>query len=225
MQKSRNKSHDASGGPLPRGTVTFLFTDIEGSTRLLAQLREAMPTSSMTTTAPARRDREHGGERSTPRATPSSPRSRALPTPIAAALAAQRALAAQPLARGRRTCACAWACTRAKRRSATGTTSGSDVHRAARICSAAHGGQVLVSSATRELVAGEVAAGVSLTDLGEHRLKDLERPERLFQLVAADLLDDFPPPRSRRQPGAADRAAARAQPHHRPGGRRAGRRG
>jgi class 3 adenylate cyclase len=54
---------------------------------------------------------------------------------------------------------------------------GLDVHRAARICSAGHGGQVLISSSTRELVAGELPADVALTDLGEHRLKDLDRPE------------------------------------------------
>ena len=71
-----------------------------------------------------------------------------------------------------------------------------DVHRAARICSAAHGGQVLVSSTTRELVVAELDAGVALDDLGEHRLKDLDRPERLYQVVAQGLAVEFPPPRS-----------------------------
>ncbi len=71
---------------------------------------------------------------------------------------------------------------------------GIDVHRAARICSAAHGGQVLVSGATRE--AAEPGPGQSLRDLGHHRLKDLDRPEHLYQLVAAGLAEEFPPPRS-----------------------------
>ncbi|HSO56219.1 MAG TPA: adenylate/guanylate cyclase domain-containing protein, partial [Actinomycetes bacterium] len=71
---------------------------------------------------------------------------------------------------------------------------GIDVHRAARICSAAHGGQVLVSGATRD--AADPGPGQALRDLGHHRLKDLDRPEHLFQLVAAGLAEDFPPPRS-----------------------------
>ena len=70
---------------------------------------------------------------------------------------------------------------------------GLDVHRAARICAAGHGGQVLISSSTRELVADELPANVALRDVGEHRLKDLDRPEHLFQVVVGDLLADFPP--------------------------------
>jgi hypothetical protein len=70
---------------------------------------------------------------------------------------------------------------------------GLDVHRAARICAAGHGGQVLISSSTRELVADELPVDVALRDLGEHRLKDLDRPEHLFQLVVGDLPADFPP--------------------------------
>jgi predicted ATPase len=70
---------------------------------------------------------------------------------------------------------------------------GLDVHRAARICAAGHGGQTLISSATRELVTDELPADVALSDLGEHRLKDLDRPEHLFQLVVGDLPADFPP--------------------------------
>ena len=70
---------------------------------------------------------------------------------------------------------------------------GLDVHRAARICAAGHGGQVLISSSTRELVADELPADVALRDLGEHRLKDLDHPEHLFQLVVGDLPADFPP--------------------------------
>jgi AAA domain len=74
-----------------------------------------------------------------------------------------------------------------------GDYTGLDVHRAARICAASHGGQVLVSRATRELVAGELVGDVALRDLGAHWLKDLDRPGHLYQLVIGGLRSDFPP--------------------------------
>jgi hypothetical protein len=67
------------------------------------------------------------------------------------------------------------------------------VNRTARIMAAGHGGQVLLSAAAAELVADRLAAGADLRDLGLHRLKDLGRPERLYQLVHPDLADGFPP--------------------------------
>ena len=70
---------------------------------------------------------------------------------------------------------------------------GLDVHKAARIAAVAHGGQVLVSEACAMLVRDLLKDGVSLRDLGSHRLKDLGRPEELFQLEAAGLESDFPP--------------------------------
>ena len=73
---------------------------------------------------------------------------------------------------------------------------GLDVHRAARIAAAAHGGQVLLSQTTVDLVESELPAGVGLRDLGEHRLKDLRRPRRLYQLVIDGLPADFPPIKS-----------------------------
>ncbi|HTS15916.1 MAG TPA: adenylate/guanylate cyclase domain-containing protein, partial [Candidatus Sulfotelmatobacter sp.] len=69
---------------------------------------------------------------------------------------------------------------------------GLDVHRAARVASAAHGGEVVLSEATSTLVAGALPAGTSLRDLGEHRLKDLSRPERISQLVIEGVPDEFP---------------------------------
>jgi hypothetical protein len=72
---------------------------------------------------------------------------------------------------------------------------GQDVHRAARICSAAHGGQVLVSEATARLL-GSGAQGITLRDLGSHGLKDLKEPEHLYQLVTSSLREDFPALRS-----------------------------
>ncbi|MFL6018211.1 MAG: ATP-binding protein [Gaiellaceae bacterium] len=73
---------------------------------------------------------------------------------------------------------------------------GLDVPRAARICAAGHGGQVLLSQATRELVEHELPDGVTVRDLGEHRLKDLTGPQRLSQLVIDGLPSDFPAPRT-----------------------------
>ena len=69
---------------------------------------------------------------------------------------------------------------------------GMEVHRAARICSAGHGGQVLISQATRELVEDDLPDGIALRDLGEHRLRDLERPQRLSQLVIEGVPNEFP---------------------------------
>ncbi len=69
---------------------------------------------------------------------------------------------------------------------------GMEVHRAARIAAAGHGGQVLVSQSTRELVEDGLPAGVALRDLGEHRLRDLERSQRLSQLVVEALPNEFP---------------------------------
>ena len=66
---------------------------------------------------------------------------------------------------------------------------GMDVHRAARIAAAAHGGQVVLSEATRLLAGSELAADVPVRDLGWHRLKDIEAPERIYQLIAPGLAD------------------------------------
>jgi predicted ATPase/class 3 adenylate cyclase len=73
---------------------------------------------------------------------------------------------------------------------------GMDVHRAARIAAAAHGGQVVLSEATRLLAASQLPADVSVRDLGWHRLKDIEAPERIYQLVAPGLPERFPPLKS-----------------------------
>ena len=70
---------------------------------------------------------------------------------------------------------------------------GVDVHIAARLCSAAHGGQVIVSQAVRELVGAEPLAGLSFRPLGRHRFKDIPSPEPVFQVVAAGLAESFPP--------------------------------
>src|SRR5262245_59126848 len=117
------------------------------------------------------------------------------PDALGAALAAQRALAAEdwdlptPL--------------RARMGLHTGAAEeregdyfGPAVNRAARVMQAGHGGQVLLSQVTAGLVRGALPAGSGLRDLGEHRLRDLLEPERLFQLLAPGLSDGFPPPRT-----------------------------
>ena len=73
---------------------------------------------------------------------------------------------------------------------------GMDVHRAARIAAAAHGGQVVMSDATRLLAATRLPAGVSVRDLGFHRLKDIGAPEHIFQLAGPGLRERFPPLKS-----------------------------
>src|SRR3954451_4660038 len=179
---------------LPSGTVTFLFTDIEGSTRLLARLRDryADVLGEHQRLLRVAFDRHGGHEVGTEGDSlfMAFPRARSA---VAAAVAAQRALACQRWPEG--------VDLRVRMGIHTGEAGlwdgdyvGLDVHRAARICSAGHGGQMLISRSTHELVADELPAHVALCDIGRHRLKGLDRPEHLFQIVAGDLPADFPPP-------------------------------
>ena len=174
------------------GTVTFLFTDIEGSTRLLRSQGAAW-------SAQLERHHEilrsafgaHGGSEVGTEGDSFFVAFASAPDAVAAAADAQRALAAEP-----------WppaAEVRVRMGMHTGeagfsakTYTGLHVHRASRIAGVAHGGQVLLSDATRALVDGGLPDGVALRDLGEHRLKDLEHPERLWQLVIDGLTNDFP---------------------------------
>jgi class 3 adenylate cyclase len=173
---------------LPRGTVTFLFTDIEGSTRLLTALGDgyaellAAHQRVLRKAIGAHRGCEVGTQGDAFFVAFARARDA-----IGAAVAAQRGLTAVPSPEGVRL--------RVRMGLHTGeaavrgaTYVGLDVHRAARICSAAHGGQVLVSSATRELVADALQAQhVTLRDLGLYALRDIGRPEHLFEIVAHDL--------------------------------------
>jgi predicted ATPase/class 3 adenylate cyclase len=191
---------------LPSGTVTFLFSDVEGSTRLLTRLRGgyAEVLAEHQRLLRAAFDEHDGHEVHTEGDAFFVAFARASDA-IAAAVSAQRALARRRWPEG--------VDVRVRMGVHTGEAEvrqgdyvGLDVHRAARICSAGHGGQVLISSTTRELVADELPADVALRDLGEHRLKDLDRPEHLFQLVIGDLPADFPPLASLSPgPGGADR--------------------
>lgn len=181
---------------LPTGTVTFLFTDIEGSTSLLERHgdRYADLLADYRRLVRAVVQEHHGQEIDTQGDAffVAFPRAR---DGVAAAVVAQRAIVAHPWPDG--------AVVRVRMGLHTGEPIrtdagyvGMDVHRAARICAAGHGGQILLSQTTRDLLEPDLTEGMSLRDLGTHRLKDLTRPQRLFQVVAADLPVDFPPPRS-----------------------------
>ena len=197
---------------LPSGTVTFLFSDVEGSTRLLARLRSryAEVLAEHQRLLRAAFDEHDGREVHTEGDAFFVAFVRASDA-IAAAVSAQRSLASQRWPEGVEV--------RVRIGVHTGEAEvrqddyvGMDVHRAARICAAGHGGQVLISSSTRELVADELPSDVALRDLGRHRLKDLDRPEQLFQLVAGDLPADFPAPASL-SPGSAGADGLPASPN------------
>jgi predicted ATPase/class 3 adenylate cyclase len=175
------------------GTVTFLFSDIEGSTLMLRSQGDAWGPL-------LERHREllraafvaNGGEEVGTEGDSFFVAFPTAPGAVAAAVEAQRALAAERWPEG--------AEIRVRIGLHTGEASfsaktyvGLHVHRASRIASVAHGGQVLLSSATRALVGQSLPDGVELRDLGEHRLKDLEHPEHLWQLVIPDLRSDFAP--------------------------------
>ena len=171
--------HDAVPRDLPTGDVTFLFTDVEGSTKLLHELGEDRYAEALAAHRRVLREAfgAHGGVEVD---TQGDSFFVAFPTAqgaLQAATATLNGLAAGPIS--------------VRIGIHTGTARvgeegyvGVDVHRAARIAASGHGGQVLVSASTAELVG---TAG--LRDLGYHRLKDLSEPERIYQLGA----EDFPP--------------------------------
>jgi predicted ATPase/class 3 adenylate cyclase len=182
----------ATAAELPTGTVTLLFSDIEGSTVLVRRLGE-------------RYGEALSAQRALLRAAFGSFGGRELGTEgdsffvvfesavaaVGCCVAGQRALAGHNWPDG--------VTVRVRMGLHSGEPArhednyvGLDVHRAARIAAAAHGGQVVLSDATRHLVESRLAADVSLRDLGWHRLKDIEAPERIYQLVVAGLPDRFP---------------------------------
>ncbi len=183
-------------GDLPTGVVTFLFSDVEGSTRLLQALGDAFPPALeeqarlMRAAIAAGDGIEVGTEGDSFFAVFAAPAGA-----VRAAVAAQRALASAEWPDDASVRVRIGIHTGEGRRGGDNYV-GLDVHRAARIASAAHGGQVLLSEETKVLVERALPTVVRLRDLGEHRLKDLERPERLFQLVIDGLPADFPPLRS-----------------------------
>ncbi|HEY3211378.1 MAG TPA: adenylate/guanylate cyclase domain-containing protein [Actinomycetota bacterium] len=181
---------------LPTGTVTFLFTDIEGSTRLLQDLGDRYAAVRDGHAAIVRRAIGEGDGVEV--STGGDSFFVAFPSPVGAvraAVVAQRGLAARDWSPGLPVRV------RMGLHTGEGVLSGDDyvgidVNRAARIADAAHGGQVIISEATRGLVEHVLPEGVSLRDLGDHRLKDILHPEHLYDLVIEGLPADFPPPRT-----------------------------
>jgi len=181
---------------LPEGTVTFVFTDIEGSTRLLTELREAYPELLARHHAVIRRAlANHAGTEVKTEGDAFFAVFIKAADALAFAAEAQRELHATEFPTG------AKVMVRMGIHTGEGALSdadyvGLDVHRAARIAAAGHGGQVLVSDAARALAGDSMPASAALRDLGEHRLKDLPAPVHLYQLVLDGLDSDFPPLRS-----------------------------
>jgi class 3 adenylate cyclase len=177
---------------LPGGTVTFLFSDIEGSTRLLEQLGDRYEDV----------DRDHrrilrqrlgeaGGREIDNQGDAFFFSFQRAKDAVAGAVAAQRQLATNAWPEG--------VDVRIRMGLHTGEPTvgeegylGMDVVRAARICSAGHGGQILLSETTRALVGNNVPDGVSIRDLGQAHLKDVQH-ERIYELALADGPREFPP--------------------------------
>jgi predicted ATPase/class 3 adenylate cyclase len=181
----------------PTGTVTFLFTDIEGSTKLWERDPQAMAD------ALARHDEllrvaieDHGGYVFKTVGDAFCAAFGSASDALGAALGAQRALLGEGWAEEVRAIRVRMALHSGEAEEREGDYFGPPVNRVARLLSAGHGGQVLLSQAAQELTQGGLPEGASLRDLGERRLKDLFKPERVFQLVVADLPSSFPPLRT-----------------------------
>jgi predicted ATPase/class 3 adenylate cyclase len=172
---------------LPQGTVTLLFTDIEGSTLLARRFGDGYHELLATHRSLLREafTAHHGTEVDTQGDAFLVAFERAHDA-VDAAVAAQHALS------GGEVRVRIGIHTGEPRLADGGYYVGVDLSRGARICTAAHGGQVLLSSSTYDLVADDVGT----RDLGRHLLKDIEVPERLFQLLAPGLREEFPPPRA-----------------------------
>ncbi len=183
----------SAGRVPPSGTVALLFTDIEGSTRLWQADPEAMATALARHDVLLRQEIEH--RQGYVFKTVGDAFCAVFPTVPLALAAAQASLLA--IAREE------WSTSgplRVRMAVHVGATEernadyfGPNVNRVARLLSAGHGGQVLLSLAAAELSQDTLPSGVTLRDLGEHRLKDLNRPERIYQLVVPGLPADFPP--------------------------------
>lgn len=182
---------------LPTGTITFLSTDIEGSTTVLERLgdhryaqvleeyRQVLRTTS----------EETGGQVIDTQGDAFLVAFRRARDGVTTAVTAQRAIKAH-LWPDNASVRVRMALHTGEPMHAAGGYVGLDVHRAARICSAAHGGQVLLSQTTGTLVEHDLPSEVSLRELGAHRLKDLQRSEKIFQVLHPDLPAEFPPLKS-----------------------------
>jgi predicted ATPase/class 3 adenylate cyclase/DNA-binding CsgD family transcriptional regulator len=182
--------------PLPEGTVTFLLTDVAGSTRLWESDEESAA-------AAISRQFElvyatialHGGLRPIEQGEGDSAVGvfESAVDAVEAALEAQRALAVEPWPTESGLWVRMALHTGQARLRDEGNYSGATIIRSARLRSLAHGGQVLLSDVTRDLVVDHLPDGATVRSLGAHRLKDLTRPERVWQLCHPELVVEFPP--------------------------------
>jgi predicted ATPase/class 3 adenylate cyclase len=184
--------------PLPEGTVTFLFTDIEGSTRLLQALGDDYR-HLLTLHGELTREaiQQHLGAEVSTEGDSFFAAFTSAQDGLGAAIAAQRAFAGAAWPSGVTVKVRMGLHTGQGALGADGYV-GMDVHRAARISDAAHGGQILVSAATRGLLDSLHLDGADLLDLGAHQLRDIEFPEHLYRVRVPGLPDNAAPPRTRR---------------------------
>ncbi len=179
---------------LPTRTVTFLFTDIEGSTKRWEQYPQQMRVALSRHDAILRTAIEENGGYVFK--TMGDAFCAAFSAPInalQAAITAQRSLHAEQWIEESGSVKARMALHIGVVDVQDGDYFGQPVNRVARLLSAGHGAQTLLSGATQELVRDTLAEGVHILDMGEHRLKDLTRPEHIFQLVVPDLPSEFPP--------------------------------
>ncbi len=181
----------------PTGTITFLFTDIEGSTNLLDKMGDqyAVALGEHHEILRAAIQKWNGREVDTQGDAFFVTFTRALDA-VQCAAEAQRALAAHPWVQGEQLRVRMGLHTGEPLIASTGYV-GMDVHRAARIGDAGHGGQILLSPTTRELVIQDLPPGMKIQDLGEHRLKDMKYPASIYQLVVDGLPAEFSPIRTK----------------------------
>lgn len=178
-------------------TVTFLFTDVEGSTDLVRRLGDQAYSTLLTAHHRLLRDSisSHRGQEVDTQGDAFFIAFADAPDAAAGALAIQRSVGAHNWPSGTPLRVRIGLHTGEAIRTGTGYV-GIDVHRAARICSAGYGGQILVSQTARDAVMDRLPDQASLRLLGQFRLKDLQEPEALYQLVHPDLALAFPPPRT-----------------------------
>ncbi len=185
------RSH--SMADLPSGTVTFLFTDIEGSTARWERDPLGMQAClERHGTLLGEVIGGHGGRVFKTVGDGMYAAFSGAAVAVEAALAAQRALIAEPWGEGARLLV-RMALHTGVAHPRDGDYVGPPLNRAARLLAAGHGGQILVSATTRDLVHDGLPTGIALLDLGEHRLKDIVQAERIYQLAAPDLRREFPP--------------------------------
>jgi len=194
-QQGEIQARATSVAMLPKGTVSFLFTDIEGSTRLTQRLGDryaALLRDIRTLIRKAVSDAE--GHEVDARADEFFGVFREPMRALDAALAIQRALRKRSSGKKLEVRVRIGIHTGRPTLTETGYV-GIAVHTAARVCQAGHGGQILLSAVARDCVAETLAEGVALRGLGLFPLAGIPKPEALFQVEAADLVATFPPPR------------------------------